>query len=154
MRKNFIKGAGLISMGAIALVAANFLPVFAQIKQTPTRQSVAISRLPNGTYFYGTSPAPYQTGTNYLFFRKTGNTIVGMKYPLPGEFTCLRGTTRNNTISNTVIHLVPLGGETSGEFVARDPINLNSYYRLRTNQAPEFAQRGLQGCLQVFSNRR
>lgn len=149
-----IKGTRLISIGAIAILAANALPVFAKLKQTSTRQSIAISRLPNGTYFYGTSPAPYRTGTNYLFFRKTGSTIVGMKYPIPGEYTCFRGTARNNTISNIAIHLIPLEETTGGQFVPRDPINLASYYRLRANQAPSFAQSGLQRCLQVFSNQR
>ena len=146
--RNLIKVRKLIIFGlTLPILAYNCLPVVAQSKQK-------ISSLPNGNYFYGTSRSPYKSGTDYLIFRKTGNIITGMKYPVPGETTCFRGNASSNTINNVTIRLQELGeGSSSGEFVRRNPINLNSYYRLRFDQVPDFAKRGLRECITVFSNR-
>lgn len=148
--KNLIASKELISLGLVALVtlASNSLPVKSQPRQT-------ISSLPNGNYFYGTSRNPYQSGADYLIFRKTGRTIIGMKYPVPGETTCFKGTASSNRITNVIIYLQALGeGSGSGEFTPRNPINFNSYYRLRVDSAPDFAKRGRDQCMRVFSNRR
>ncbi len=156
--KELIASKGFMSLGLVALVtlASNGLPLKAQQKQAGSRPSrQTISSLPNGNYFYGTSRNPYQSGADYLIFRKTGRTIIGMKYPVPGETTCFKGTASSNGITNVIIYLQALGEESrSGEFRPRNPINLNSYYRLRVDSAPNFAKRGRDQCMRVFSNLR
>lgn len=140
----------------LAFIAAQCLPVLAQPQPNLNRSGrESVQRLPNGNYFYGTSRSPYQSNTDYLIFRKTGNTIIGMRYPVPGETTCFRGSLSSGRITNVVIRFEPLGvGGERGEFRRSNPINLSSYYRLRVEQAPNFARRGLQDCMRVFSNRR
>lgn len=144
MKKNAKSCLCSLGFGLVALTIA--VPASSQSKQT-------ISNLPNGNYFYSTSRNPYQSGAEYLIFRKTGNTITGMKYPVPGETTCFSGRSRSRGITNVIIYLQPLGTG-AGEFRRRNPINLNSYYRLRFDSAPDFAKRGRDRCLRVFSNYR
>ncbi|MBD1920369.1 hypothetical protein H6F77_04450 [Microcoleus sp. FACHB-831] len=158
MKKNLIKGTGIVSFGvvAIGILATNWLPVFAQSSSAPTKQTKqAISSLPNGNYFYGSSRLPYKSGGDYVIFRKTGGTITGMKYPVPGEPTCFKGTASRTTITNVTVQYVPLGeSNAQGNFVPRNPLNLSSYYKLKFDQAPNFAKKGLQGCVQVFANKK
>jgi hypothetical protein len=157
MRKNSIKNKGLISFGlSLTFLASNCLPVFARSIAAASSQSrQTISSLPNGNYFYGTSREPYKSGADYLIFRKTGTTLTGMKYPVPGETTCFRGTAGSGAINKVTIRYEPLGeGSGAGKFISRNPINTSSFYKLRFEQAPDFAKKGLQECIQVFSNRR
>lgn len=158
MRRTFINCSGLIGLASVTLgiSAPNFLPALAQSRTTPNSQTQqSLSRLADGNYFYGTSRAAYKSGSDYLIFRKTGNTLTGMKYPVPGETTCFKGTASSNRITNVFIHFKPLGEENSaGEFKSRNPINVNGYYKLAFGESPDFAKKGLQECLRIFSKKK
>lgn len=139
----------------MALLAATSLPVVAQSQATPRNPSrPALSSLPDGNYFYGTSRSPYQSGSDYLIFRKKGTSITGIRYPVPGETTCFKGTAGRQEITNVTIRFEPLGLGEEPEFLSRPPINVSSYYKLRFDQSPDFAGKGLQECIRVFANRK
>ncbi|GEM_PF-3020576 len=77
-----MKGKSLLSFGlSLAILAGGCLPVLAESQQEATKQSrQTIQRLPNGNYFYGKSRLPNQEDVDYFAFRKTGNTVIGVKF--------------------------------------------------------------------------
>jgi len=118
--------------------------------QTTQQANRRIQSLPDGDYFYGTSRVPNKSGSDYLIFRKKGNKVTGMRYPVPGETSCFTGTARVGAITNVTSEFVELGEGGKRQFIRERNINLTSYYKLRWNQAPNGGTKLIRECTKVF----
>jgi len=109
-----------------------------------------IQNLPDGNYYYGESLVPNSSGSDYLIFRKKGNKVTGMRYPVPGETSCFTGTASSGAITNVTVEFMELGEGGKRELLRGKDIDLGSYYKLRFNQAPGGGTKFIQECTKVF----
>lgn len=100
----------LISFGLISTLGTiNSLPALGTEKDISTRQTQLSAqtsdrnRLPNGTYFYGSSSEPEIIGQEYMVFQVEEGNVKGAVYMPRSEFSCFTGTFANNQLNMSVI---------------------------------------------------
>jgi hypothetical protein len=124
------------------------------VKKT-VRLQKTLQNSPDGTYFYGKSPDPEASGTEYLVFRKTGKIAVGTTYTTNTDGGgCFFGVIEQNSISLKVAaHIQPgLPPQVSYDRINRIiGIDVNLYYKIPSEQIPEYSKNAPQFCTDLMA---
>lgn len=88
-----------------------------------SRQVTLASDLPSGEYYYE-EPSSWM-GEHYLFFRKSGFTVIGLEHHAHHQL-CFRGFLIENRITN-ITRIFPPYSPASRMEVSKEGIDLNRY---------------------------
>jgi hypothetical protein len=110
--------------------------------------------LPDGTHFYGKSPDPDTSGTEYIIFRKTGKLAVGTAYKTNTDGGgCFFGMIERNAVSLKLsAHIQPMRPEPQISYERIDRImDVTPYYKISSDQIPEYAKNVPQFCTNLMA---
>lgn len=71
-------------------------------KTTVAQAQITDAQMPDGTYLYGQSSEPQQTGKEYLVFQANQGKVVGAMYLPNSEYSCFYGTLDSRKMNLTV----------------------------------------------------
>jgi hypothetical protein len=113
-----------------------------------------LENLPDGEYFYGQSPTPDAPGQLYVVFRKTANSMSGLKYAFQTDNSgCFQGIAQGEKVVNLQgAYAQPSRDGLQWSMEQNlEPLDLTGFHSIGFENIPDYAQQSFQQCVAIFA---
>jgi hypothetical protein len=114
---------------------------------TATTGQTSLEQLPTGLYYYSQSNQISSKRPNFVFFRKSGSTIIGWDHRSTVAPACFRGFIEGNQVINATRVLAPY--QPDSQLQQGQTIDLATYSATE-DTVPDAATETLQTCMNFF----